>query len=430
MVVMTMGFSFKALTEPFWAVALYYLWGVLRPQALWQWSMGYLPDMRWSLIAAVIALITLVIRSGSLGRPKVEPGFVSMVFMFGVCVLGSYICAYNMDEAGGPSWEYSKIIIMLMVASLVVTETRYFRYLCWIVFGALIYLVYHVNSLYVFDGRLDIIEGMAGLDNNGAALMLAMVIPFCYYFFQAEQRWWRWGFLICMLATAHAVMLTHSRGAMLSSILAFVGMVLTTKTKRWQMIGIAVVMGAIVMSLAGEGVRARFLTFTSKEGRTEDASAQSRYGSWEAGLKIARDNPIFGVGPRNSKYFIKQYGADMEGRTIHNLPIQMAADCGFPCLFIYIALYFSSMIWAWKGATMVKNHTTSDQRWHHNMSLACFWSLALFLVGSFFLSLETFETPYLLMFLAATSQRFAADLTAAPEKELLDAVPEAEVVQR
>jgi len=429
MIVMTMGLSFKALTEPFWAVALYYMWGVLRPQAIWDWALRDYPDMRWSLIAALVALVMLVIRSGGLGKPKVEPGFVSLVFMFGMCVLFSYISAYNMDEAATPSWEYSKIIIMLMVAALVVTEPRYIRYLGWIVFGGLIYIVYTVNSLYVFDGRVDIIEGYAGLDNNGAALMMAMVVPFCYYFFMAEHRWWRWGYLFCMIAAAHAVMLTNSRGAMLSSLLAFVGMVMTTeKTKRWRMIVIAVALALMVMPLAGKQVRARFGSSFDEGKRDEDASVQSRYGSWEAGMKIVRDYPIFGVGPRNSKFFIKDYGADFEGRTIHNLYIQLAADCGFPAVTFYMVLYFSSMIWAWKGAVMVKNHTTHEQRWHYNISMACFWSLALFLVGAFFLSLETFETPYLLMFIGATSQRFSLGMREVPETELMEAVPEAEAM--
>ena len=434
MALMTLGFTFKALSEPFWAVALYYTWGVLRPQIVWQWSIGHLPDMRWSLIAAVIAVVTLVIRSGGLGRPKVEPGFVSLVFLFGMCVLGSYVFALNMNLAETSSWEYAKIIIMLMVSALAVTEARHFRYLGWVVFLGLIFLVYTVNSLYVFDGRVDIVKsGFAGFDNNGAALMLAMVVPFCYYFFQAEQRWWRWGYLFCMIAVAHAVMLTNSRGAMLSAILAFVGMVVTTKKHKWRMILLAMVMGACVLSLAGESVRTRFLSFTSKEGRTKDASAQSRYGSWAAGLKLAKDYPLFGVGPRNSNVYVIHYGADEEGRTIHNLYIQMAADCGFPALMLYLGIYFSAMVWAWKGAVMVKNHTTHEQRWHHCISLACFWSLALFMVGAFFLSMETFETPYLLMFMAATSQKLSAGMMNTPEQELLtvgpeEAVPEAEVL--
>jgi len=182
--------------------------------------------------------------------------------------------------------------------------------------------VYDLNSKYLFQGRLDIIDrGFAGLDNNGAALMMAMVIPFCYYFFLAEHRWWRWGFLICLLPAAHAVMLTYSRGAMLSSILVCVGMVVTTKKHRWKTIGVAIVMGLIVLSMAGPEVRKRFQTL---ENTGADESAQSRYGSWAAGLRLAQAYPIFGVGPRNSNLFLEDYGADMKGRTVHNLLIQMA----------------------------------------------------------------------------------------------------------
>ena len=50
----------------------------------------------------------------------------------------------------------------------------------------------------------------------------------------------------------------------------------------------------------------------------EDGSAQSRFDSWRAAWLITRDYPIVGVGVRNANLFSEQYGADMEGRTIHS----------------------------------------------------------------------------------------------------------------
>jgi len=431
---MTFGFSFKALTaQPFWAVALYWMWAVLAPPALWNWALSPYPDMRWSLIAAAVSVGALVLRWGSLDKPKVHPNYVILVLAFGLCILGSYALAQNREVAGDSSWDYTKIIIMMLVSAMLVTEPRHIRVLSMIIFLSLIYIIYTINYEYVIEGRLNImLSGFAGLDNNGTGLRVALVLPFCYYLFLAEHRWWRWGYLLCLLPVAHAVMLTYSRGAMLSSILAGAGMVLFTKRHRFKTMGVAMAFGLLILAMAGPEIQNRFKTL---EHTDEDESAQSRYASWKAGIKLASDYPIFGVGPRNSNLFLQHYGADMKGRTVHNLLIQMTADCGYLCVLIYLAMYFSAMVWAWKGAAALKNYTTREQRWQHNLSLACFWSLGLFFVGSIFLSLETFEPPYLLILMAATSPRLAYDLNQSPlEGEPIDetinseTVPEAEVV--
>ncbi len=77
--------------------------------------------------------------------------------------------------------------------------------------------------------------------------------------------------------------------------------------------------------LAGPEIQERFFSIKDNE---VDESANSRRQSWAAAWNIAKDYPILGVGVRNSNLFSYQYGADMEGRTIHSQYLQIAADCG------------------------------------------------------------------------------------------------------
>ena len=72
-----------------------------------------------------------------------------------------------------------------------------------------------------------------------------------------------------------------------------------------------------------------------------DASANSRRESWAAAWRIAEDNPVFGVGIRNSELMSYAYGADMQGRTIHSQYLQTAADSGFVALGLYIVVLVS-----------------------------------------------------------------------------------------
>ena len=391
----------RSLWEPVWAAFMYYGLAVLRPQAIWEWALPQ--GVRWSLYAALMAIAATLLNYQSLRPRVVQKAFMTVLLVFCGLLFGSYIVAMDHEIAGRQGWEYAKVLMMLIVGSYVIAQRWHFRYLGWVIFVCLTYLVYEVNFLYVFAGRLDIYHhGYGGLDNNGAGLMLAMVVPFCYHLFLAEQRWWRWGYVACIIPTAHAVMLTYSRGAMLSGIACGIGMVLTASRRRLRAVVAILVLGSIVLSLAGKEVQARFLTIRQEE---QDASSQSRLDSWRAGLKIAADYPIFGVGIRNSNLLTKQYGADVQGRTIHNVYIQIMADSGFPAGAVYVLLIALSLKWLHVGARLSAGRLDEDvqARWHHHLCKATFWSLCTFAFGSLFLSLEHFELPYLLMLMGATA---------------------------
>jgi len=412
LIAMMAYFTFRSIADPFWAVLMYYGLDVLRPQFIWWWALP--PGVRWSLYAAVVAIVFTTLHIGSLGRCAVQKSFIAMLVLFAVCIAGSYASAMDMEIAARYGIRYAKILLMLFVASLVVTEPRHFRYLGWMIFLCLIYLVYEMNAYYVFDRRLAIYRGYGGLDNNGIGLTLAMVIPFCYYFFQAERRWWRWGYLICIIPSAHVIMLSFSRGAMLSAIMVAVGMLLPTARKRFiQTATLAAAIVLVGLALAGPEVRARFLSMSKQE---RDASIRSRFDSWKAGWAMAKDHPLFGVGLRNSNLLIKDYGADKEGRTIHNVYLQIAADSGITAAAIFIAMVAMALWWLNQAAR--KTDPLADdprQKWHHFVCRAAFWSLATFALGAVFLSLENLELCYLLMLMGAAAPALAERLTETQE---------------
>jgi probable O-glycosylation ligase (exosortase A-associated) len=404
--VCTMGyFSIRSIIDPFWGIFMYYGFAVLRPQALWDWV---LPDgIRWSYIAAIVAIVAAFIKFPSLKRVSYSQ-FLPILLLFSLCLFMSYIFAIDQTRALTVGMDYAKILLMLIVASYVVREKWHVRYLGWMIFVCLTYLVYEVNMKYLFESRrMDIYtHGYGGYDNNGAALMLAMVVPFCFYYFFAERRWWRWGFLICIIPTFHAIMLTYSRGAMLSTILVMVGMLLPTFRKKfWHGLIFMAILGGIIMSLAGPQVRTRFMSITTTE---RDASSRSRLDSWKAGLKIARDYPLFGAGIRNANLLTKKYGADLEGRTIHNVYIQIAADIGLPAAILYTSLLLLSLYRLKGAANLMRDYIEdTESRWFHYTCKASMWSLTTFMFSALFLSLETFELCYLMMLIGAVAPYLA-----------------------
>src|SRR6516165_8280922 len=154
------------------------------------------------------------------------------------------------------------------------------------------------------------------------------------------RRWYRWIFAAIVPVIVHAVLMTYSRGAMVS-LLLMCPMLLMRSRNRLLMTAVFVAFFAVVVPImAGPEIRARFLTIENHE---VDASANSRRAAWKAAWQMAIENPIFGVGLRNSPLFSYQYGADSEGRVIHSQYFQVAADNGF----VGIALYLIVLGTAW-----------------------------------------------------------------------------------
>src|SRR5262249_41194244 len=154
----------------------------------------------------------------------------------------------------------------------------------------------------------------------------------------------------------------------------------------------------IVPSLAGKEIRERFFSI---EDYNTDATANSRFDSWNAAIRLANDYPIFGVGIRNSNLFSYQYGADMEGRTIHSQYLQTLADTGYPGLALYLLALASTWIAIIRTRRMSKMSSDDDAPLARSMLSGIEGSLLIFGFGALFLSIEVFELPYILALMGA-----------------------------
>ena len=167
---------------------------------------------------------------------------------------------------------------------------------------------------------------------------------------------------------------------------------------RKQKIALGLCVLAMVPFMAGKEIRERF--FSIGESATDD-SAQSRVGSWTAGLRIAAHSPVIGVGIRSSNLLTKAYGADMEGRTIHNQYIQLAADTGFVGAAIYIALVLSVLVGCQRVAARARQQNDPDSVRIYLSACGIQAALVTFCTGAMFLSCEAFEPQYFLLFMGA-----------------------------
>lgn len=403
--------STAALIEPFWGVLMYYAFAVLRPQYMWRWAFPV--ELRWSLFAALLVMISIGLNLSKVMKNVRINMVAGLMAAYGLMLVLSVITAYDTVTAQYWGIEYLKVILMVLLATMVIKELWQVRMIALVIMLMLGYVGYEINSLYLFDGRLDIFHnGYGNLDNNGAGLMLGMGIPFAYAFAVSAPRLWQRGFCWFLgVLMLHAMLMSYSRGAMLATTIGAIWL-LVHHRPRLQIPVIAVVACIAISLLAGQEIRDRFMSTMNYE---KDYSAQSRLASWSAGWELAWQRPLFGQGIRNSNQFVYNYGADRQGRTIHNQFLQVAADSGIPTAVVYIMMLMIALGFLLRSKLMCRRYLWQnigppgiqppnqdvyliDQM--EKIVIACQASLLIFIAGGVFLSLELVELPWILLMLA------------------------------
>ena len=408
MIVVTLiGVGGSLAISPFYGLAVYYLFAILRPQFMWEWSLPQ--GVPWSLYVAgaTIAATLLGVRPGRQAqngfetripeRPRWSSAHVFML-LFGAWICVSYMVGGRSELGDLYMVDYAKHFTMFIIAALVIRSVRQVWILVVLAAAALGYIAYEINYLYFVNHYLGICKnGYGGMDNNGAGLLLALGVPLCYFAWEGIQKWWRWLFLGLIPVITHAVLMTYSRGAMVS-LLVCSPLFFFRSRKRLHLAVIAAALAVLLPFLAGKEIRNRFFTIEKSD---QDASAQSRFESWEAAWRIVQDYPIFGAGVRMSNQLSHRYGADLEGRTIHDQYLQIAADNGF----VGAGLYLATLGATWWGLRRVRRAAKSgdDPESREAYAAACGieGALVVFCTGAVFLSCEAFEAQYILILLGA-----------------------------
>lgn len=409
MIVVTAGAVIGSLTwGPVVGIVVYYAYAVLRPQHMWQYSLPQ--GLQWSLYVGLAAIAAAgVNRLRLIGYPTSGPtagarvplwnpihwAMVAFALWMTVC----YAKAENPDRAWLTFDIYLKTAIMFVVASLTVYRLSQLWGMLLVLVAMDLYVAYEANFQYfVWKWNQIHTNGFGGLDNNGAALMLAMAIPLCFFLWEGTRGWWRWGFLLAVPVFAHAVQLTFSRGAMLSTLLTLPVVFLFSRHKKWLMV-FAVLGAAFVFATSGQELKERFFSIKQHE---LDGSAEMRKRAWAAASRIATERPFFGCGLRCSAPHLEAYGATEGMTVIHSQYLQLAADTGWVGLGFYLALYGSAVFFGfrlwWRTRKWPPYPEVVQAR---AMAAGVTSALVLYGIGAVFLSLETFELPYVLFLLVA-----------------------------
>lgn len=333
----------SAIRRPWTGCVSYYFFVLLQPKWNWSWSIPISVSFQKYLVLAT--LVGILLSGFKWGRLSSRTRRV-MLALIGFVALAWISAHQSIDPDGtwylfGSIW---KLTLMLFLTSKLVDTPDKLRILLWAVTIGQSYNAFRINEEYFRVGYCRYVYdiwGFTGSNQTAIIALCALAISVGLLFF--ERRWpLRLLALFLTLLQTHQIMLLESRGSMLGiALLLFASICLMPKTTiSVASLAIALIAGSI---LAGPGVTKEFASIFASENE-RDSSASSRFKTWTAGLKVVQERPMLGAGVGASSILVPEYydGPLRAGGTkknIHNLPIEVAADCGIPAAILYISYF-------------------------------------------------------------------------------------------
>jgi O-antigen ligase len=389
------GGSAISLFNPFYGLLIYICFAIIKPEALWHWSV---PVGNYSRIIGIAFLSGWAIHGfGDRSLGKARPIVLAFLGYYLWVILSTFMSPQ--PELGAPFIEYlAKIALPFVAGITLIRTTAQLKQLIWVILGSCAFLAYEANLAYL--EHYDFEHGrFIGLDNNAFSILMVTSFGLAVIMgFEEKVAWRRYMCFGFAAAMAHVPMLAFSRGGMMGiAVAAMVTFVVVPKTRRsWTAIAAAFVVGSI---LAGPSVVSEFST-SFNEGEARDSSAQSRIDLWTDCVDTMVKNPIFGIGQEHWGTVAPSYGWP-KGKEAHSLWFQTAAELGVPGVS-FLASFYILVLWkTWQASRAV------ETAWMPTLSRMLMVSLLGFSIAAAFVSVEGFELPYYVALIGACGLKIA-----------------------
>lgn len=377
---------------------------------------GFARGFRWSFYVAIITVVGWI-RQPDRG-PFMTPDVRTYMMVAIIVLVGLGVVTANQPNSFALSYqikryvEFVKIVGIALFTTGLVVNREQLRLLIWIV--ALSLGFYGVkNGIWGITtlGRVPITRGPGGLmfDNNDFSLALAMGVPMLWCIGQSDKRpILRRAFLFTVPMTAFTVLLTHSRGGMLS-MSAAIGVLVWRSRHRSLAIVLGILSLPLVVAVMPEDMRDRFASIANYQ---EDGSANARFRTWGIAYKMAISNPVLGVGLYKFRQEYLYYvddptQAEREGKTFvaHNSYLQIWAECGSLVFGLYLSMIAISIASIWRVRALARRRF--HESWIINYANMFEASFAAFCVGATFLNRAHFDLFYHWVAIALVFARIA-----------------------
>lgn len=314
------------------------------PQTSW-WGTE-LPDLRYSLVAAMVALLLTWKLGKKDGAPWLGTFGMKCLFLYTAWIWIQTPWAINPAVHFEGAVLATKFLVLSYVIYRNSIESGRITWLTWA----------HIAGCFIFGwrafgtesgGRLETVGGPGVDDSNALAAHIITGAVAAGMFFVALKGWRRWVALLSLPFMIDALIRTQSRGGFIALLAAGLAVwYLAPKTKRW------------LVTIAGAAGVCMFLMLANAEfwdrmgnltGSAEPQKQETRLGIIGPEIQMFLDHPL-GVGHRGNEYLSTQY-MDPEllsnngRRAAHNTFMAALVDQGLPGAALLLCLY----LWVFFG---------------------------------------------------------------------------------
>jgi putative inorganic carbon (HCO3(-)) transporter len=346
-----LGLSFKALSRPAFGISVYLMTVFALPPAWW-WGKDFLSSLtqRWGLVASLILLVAVLIRSTRRPLSALEKTGAWVVAFY---VLNALVVHFGFAANPPLSWEnfilLAKQGLLLLLILLAIQSRKDFGIVLKTIFICSAYIGYEVvinDAGKMIKGRLELPVVPDANDSNLLSALLLLCFPIAGYFLLATRS--RMDKVVAILGTPFildTVLLCNSRGAFLALIAMGLWILVFSpgKIRKQSLLLLSLGLMAVLYLAKDEKIWIRFFT-TFDDESTRDQSAASRLDFWKQALAMLSEHPLGAGGEAAFKSdlgFSYLQGLNQPGyRAVHNGYLDIACGWGVQgiCLYAGVAL--------------------------------------------------------------------------------------------
>jgi len=335
-----LGCLFKAFnSKPIWGLWAYLLAFYMHPQSKY-WAYA-VPDLRWSLIAALLTLLAIFIKKGK-DEKIILFDFTETKFFLFFCffVLIQYFWAINTVIHMEYMIMVFKFLILIILIQNTVKTTGDLK--AFILFNAYccFYIGYLAYTTHI-GGRFEGVGGPTFNSSNSLGQHFSVILVFAGYLL-LSTHWKKFIWIVFpILVILNTIMLAGSRSVLIALVITGALSILYIPKKYKKKFLSLILLGVVAFAiLIGPQLIQRFDGMNQNDaGDMKDRSANSRMVIINAQIEMFKERPFMGHGHKgtlflspfyiDTKYLTgkKQY-SDYGVRASHNFIMAMLVDHG------------------------------------------------------------------------------------------------------
>ncbi len=235
------------------------------------------------------------------------------------------------------------LVVFYMVTRMAIdSEERLWRYLCCWTILLVVIALFGVGSRFGIDvtGAREMTETFGGrlalgtwIHNNPNSLghSSILALPLLYLAWFWKSPWMkRLAVILAIVIVSYGVYLTKSRGSFVAGLIVLTFALAIGRPKVFQLFLVALV------AICATSILAMLPRMEGMESLRSDEGVQGRMLVWEIARNAAESKP-YGDGWKEFEAYI-EYEGKLYPKATHSCYVRVAADLGYPGLFLYLGI--------------------------------------------------------------------------------------------